>query len=775
MPNERSSYSLDSLVLFLSMLSGVAGIAYEVLYIRLFAAYFGDIFYVSAILIAAFFIGIAIGSYVSRQYAPFLKYIEIFIGLYGLALAILFKIAGLSITAQVIGLPMQSSVAIPFFVFLMVIVPASAIGFGVPLFALYVKKYRERGGAFSITYAAYNIGAAIAVIAVEYGLVHSVGISAGLAVIASINLFIGISLFLIRPPQAETTLLWKNIPYPHRRVFVVLGLVSVLSGILQINTFNLFQRLIGPLNENIALLIGAILLSIALASWYAEKRKVSFFFVVTILPFSTLASFILLHPYIIGFSYLATQYGQSFALVIAMRCALVLLVVVPAFAAYGLTIPAVVREYGIRYSGIALAVSAMGNAIGYLLYIFLIFRQFGYASVILGTAIAAFFLWIWLAWKQRDDARLFRAVGILFAMVCGIFVLAWPSYVTRLSYVDLYNVNTLLDRIYIPSQPQIFKKYGNDAIIVNRGDSKELILNGYRALIFNDSRGAIVRESLIGIIPAFFIDERDQVLVFGLGSGVTVSAAADMFKNVRVAEINPAMLGIAQALHVENENVLEKKNVSIDIQDGLITLLESTTTYDAIINSVTSPLYFSANKLWTKDVFDLASSRLSEHGVFVGWIDMQLSRRGFDIMTRTLEESFDQCVYLYLNTAYLGFVCANHPLIFHPLPDSEISSLFADVIRDRFLDAPVRIQELIRGLLFAFPTERDNSVPINTLDTPFLESAYAFNKAEQIEVLTYIRQLTSQILVDPFTGLKRDVVIECLLIRIIDPRHVCAW
>lgn len=775
MLKERNSYSLGSLVLFFSMLSGVAGIAYEVLYIRLFAAYFGDIFYVSAILIATFFIGIAIGSYVSKQYAPLLKYIEIFIGLYGFALAVLFKTAGLSITAQVIGFPMQSSVALPFFVFLMVIVPAGAIGFGVPLFALYVKKYRERGDAFSVTYAAYNIGAAIAVIAVEYGLVHSVGISASLAVIASINLFIGISLFLIHPPQAETTLPWKNIPYPHRRVFVALGLVSIISGILQINTFNLFQRLIGPLNENIALLIGAILLSIALASWYAEKRNISFLFVATILPFSTLASFTLLHPYIIGFSYLVTHYGQSFALVIAMRGALILLVIVPVFAAYGLTIPAVVREYGIRYSGIALAVSALGNAIGYLLYIFVLFGQFEYASIILGTAVAVFVLWIWLAWKQSGGASFFRAVGILFAIVCGIFVLAWPSYVTQLSYVDLYNVNALLDRIHISSQSQVFKKYGNDAIIVNRGDSKELILNGYRALIFNDSRGAIVRESLVGIIPAFFTDERDQALVFGLGSGVTVSAAADMFKSVRVAEINPAMLGIAQALNVENENVLEKKNVSIDIQDGLITLLESTTTYDAIINSVTSPLYFSANKLWTKDVFDLASSHLSENGVFVGWIDTQLSRRGFDIMTRTLEESFDQCVYLYLNTAYLGFICANHPLVFHPLPDSEISPLFADVIRVRFLDAQVHIQELVHGLLFAFPTERDNTVPINTLDTPFLESAYAFNKAEQIDVLTYIRQLTSQMRVDPFTGLKRDAVFECQLVRTIDPRHVCAW
>src|SRR3989338_2379429 len=164
MPNERSSYSLDSLVLFLSMLSGVAGIAYEVLYIRLFAAYFGDIFYVSAILIAAFFIGIAIGSYVSRQYAPFLKYIVIFIGLYGLALAILFKIAGLSITAQLIGVPMESSVAIQFFVFLMVIAPAGAIGVGVPVFALYVKRYRELGGVFINKNTAYDIGAAIAVI-----------------------------------------------------------------------------------------------------------------------------------------------------------------------------------------------------------------------------------------------------------------------------------------------------------------------------------------------------------------------------------------------------------------------------------------------------------------------------------------------------------------------------------------------------------------------------------------------------------------------------------
>lgn len=39
----------------LALLSGVSGIAYEVLYVRLISAYIGNIFYVSAALLAIFF------------------------------------------------------------------------------------------------------------------------------------------------------------------------------------------------------------------------------------------------------------------------------------------------------------------------------------------------------------------------------------------------------------------------------------------------------------------------------------------------------------------------------------------------------------------------------------------------------------------------------------------------------------------------------------------------------------------------------------------------
>ncbi len=51
---------------FLAFLSGISGIAYEVLYARILTTYFGDIFYVTSILLTTFFIGMALGSNISR-------------------------------------------------------------------------------------------------------------------------------------------------------------------------------------------------------------------------------------------------------------------------------------------------------------------------------------------------------------------------------------------------------------------------------------------------------------------------------------------------------------------------------------------------------------------------------------------------------------------------------------------------------------------------------------------------------------------------------------
>ena len=74
-------------LLALAFLSGVCGIAYELVYARLLTTYLGDMFHVAAAILATFLLGIAVGARVAHRFARFLWAIEIAIGGYALAIA----------------------------------------------------------------------------------------------------------------------------------------------------------------------------------------------------------------------------------------------------------------------------------------------------------------------------------------------------------------------------------------------------------------------------------------------------------------------------------------------------------------------------------------------------------------------------------------------------------------------------------------------------------------------------------------------------------------
>ena len=78
------------LLLALSFTSGMCGIAYEILYARLLTTYLGDMYFVSAAILATFLFGIAVGSLAARRLTRWLWLIELFIGAYAAGLAAAF-------------------------------------------------------------------------------------------------------------------------------------------------------------------------------------------------------------------------------------------------------------------------------------------------------------------------------------------------------------------------------------------------------------------------------------------------------------------------------------------------------------------------------------------------------------------------------------------------------------------------------------------------------------------------------------------------------------
>ena len=77
-----------SALLWLAVLSGMGGIAFEVLYLRHLSTLLGDMFYVHAALLSTFLIGGGLGAKAASRWRRWLWAFEILTGMYALILPI---------------------------------------------------------------------------------------------------------------------------------------------------------------------------------------------------------------------------------------------------------------------------------------------------------------------------------------------------------------------------------------------------------------------------------------------------------------------------------------------------------------------------------------------------------------------------------------------------------------------------------------------------------------------------------------------------------------
>ncbi|MDQ6993025.1 MAG: tetratricopeptide repeat protein, partial [Mariprofundus sp.] len=103
-------------------------------------------------------------------------------------------------------------------------------------------------------------------------------------------------------------------------------------------------------------------------------------------------------------------------------------------------------------------------------------------------------------------------------------------------------------------------------------------------------------------------------------------------------------------------------HVNIVVDDAIHYVKAGAERYSLILNTVTTPLYFSSSKLYTKNFFDDVKGRLKRDGVYVTWMDSRIGDAGSDIILRSLQKSFKHCAVLYVKSAYFLLIASDQPL-----------------------------------------------------------------------------------------------------------------
>lgn len=700
----------------LAFFSGCCALAYEILYIRALTTLLGDMLHVHAALLSAFLIGIGLGARLAHRAMRWLWSFEVVTGLYALGFPMLTRaFSELPWMISVTGSSSLTALVTGGFL----AIPSLMIGFSIPLFSAYIKAASRDRLAFQRVYIAYNLGAAISVLAVEFVLVRALGIQQSLAVVGAINLAIGLILAATRAaPDCGPETTQRRFP---ARIVMALAIAGVVSAAFQLFFLKLTYLVFAPHRENFALSLSIVLLGICLGAELASRTKIRFATWLAVLPFLIGAIYASWLPLVRLHLAILPAVRDSELLMLLEKFAMGCVFALGPMIVFGALLPALMRsEQDVAgESGKLLFVASLANAVGFLMYVFLghpLLPSHALLALLAGAALFASWLASDFRWSRAQAAVALVGVGFVTLMI-----VEWDD--RRFYLAQWADLDNGTDEV-------ITFKSGSDNVTLVRTPQREWITyNGHASINPWIGDSAEIGEAVSGIIPALSAPRLDRAMVLGFGAGLTSGAAALSFEHTDVVEITEAFYEMIPLMSRVNFGIADNPNVTLHHADGRAFLIGKDESYDAIINAIPAPTYYSAGKIYTLEFYERVKRALKPGGVFSTWVSTgDMSKEGLMLVLTGLHRSFRYCDLYLMSAGYYTTNCSNQPIQprrFSELPAPsrllETIGFVFDVLDPDEFFADIRVSENI------FDHFEPNVEQPNTDDHPVFEFAVVRN------------------------------------------------
>jgi len=170
------------------------------------------------------------------------------------------------------------------------------------------------------------------------------------------------------------------------------------------------------------------------------------------------------------------------------------------------------------------------------------------------------------------------------------------------------------------------------------------------------SRSDMCTQTVSAHFPLIFHPAPNDVLVVGLGSGITAGEVLHYpINRLDVVEINEQVAEGSRFFTPWNNHVLSHPKTELIIQDGRAHLELSNRTYDVIISEPSNPWMAGLAALFTYEYMQLSKDRLNKGGIYVQWFhSYQMNWPIFAMIGRTFSEVFPNSVMLSTNPGRIG-------------------------------------------------------------------------------------------------------------------------
>ncbi len=692
--------------------SGVSGLVYQVVWVRELVLVFGATTFAVSTVLTAFMGGLALGSYYFGRRSetverPLRLYglLEIGIGLYSLAVPLIF--AALPGVYHYFWRWQLSFFALSIlrFVFatLVLIVPTALMGATLPvLSSFYVRDVGRIGLRVGSLYALNTFGAVLGAAATGFVLIPSLGMTAATTTAASMNVLLGVVALTVsrkaertpheqaavpvdEPEAKKSPALPASESQPGQITVVIAGFA--ISGFVALSYEVIWSRvlalIIGSSVYAFSIMLTTFLVGLAAGATIASRlvdrirRPVRMFALIEVaVGVSSLGGAYLFNdlPYVFVQLYRWFDSG-AFGLLLFARFLIASFVMIVPTVLLGALFPLVVRIISSRKLarttgrtvGDAYAANTLGAIAGSFASGFILVPWLGLLGSLklcvafnFVVAAAAFSASAWRPAGKRSrpkninfSATLGVAISVMLIIVVALGEPPWDPEVMS-SAVYRY-APSLMDKSrqelfeYLKSGQgeTIFYKEGITATVAvqRQGGGRVLKVNGKPEA---STAGDMPTQILIGALPLLVREHTDDVLLIGLGSGVTLGTVEQFpVKRVTCVELEPAVIEASHHFEDVNNRPLEDPRLRMISNDGRNFIYTTDEKFDVIVSEPSNPWVTGVANLFTLEYFKRGAERLKDDGLFSQWLQIyEMAPEDVRTLIATFRAAFPN-VYLF--------------------------------------------------------------------------------------------------------------------------------
>jgi spermidine synthase len=538
-------------------------------------------------------------------------------------------------------------------------IPAVALGATFPVAVRWFVQNPERAGASAgRLYAANTAGAAAGALAAGFVLLPAVGVHGTTHVGVVFSLAsIGVALSLARrhseaiPASGFVRLSVKLPKRQHRprrkdaegtgeRVprwigISVLALTGLATFIFEIAWTRVSAMVIGPSTYAVAGTLAAFISGLAGGGFFGaaaagQTRRPAATLAVAISAAAVAAgsaSFIVGGPLPRALAQELAG-GRPYGELLFWHALQVVGLIVPAAFALGVAFPLALqlvadRELApARTLGRAYAVNTLAAVAGSLLTGYMFIPWFGLQRT-LETGTLVLLAAVAICATVQSQSRFTRAVA-----VASVAVTLWTFVAGRWDRELLASGAYKYARL-VPQELELIQALKAGTLLYYREGAAATVsvkqLAGRRSLAIDgkvdaSTGGDMLTQKMLAHVPLLLHPEPSDVLVIGLGSGVTVgSALVHPVGSIDVVEISPEVVEASDHFVNENRHALEDVRTRLIVGDGRSHLKLSSKRYDLIVSEPSNPWMAGVAALFTREFFDLARTRLASGGLMCQW------------------------------------------------------------------------------------------------------------------------------------------------------------